>query len=485
MGGTVKRYYAPIPLYKHQVDAARQIIEQGGVGLLHMEMGTGKTLSALSVAGALTVRDKIDHVWIFCTKSAVSVWENELKNFGLDYNLTVQMEHKETRQVPFYREYTPIDTPLNIHIITYDMAWRRTQILDTLTSRTLVICDEIQKIKSPSSKRSRFLYRVGQRVDYRVGLSGTPAPKGPFDYDAIFRFINPKVFGTNYGKFKTTYGDWAPYPRHWLMYHFKNLDGLKQLVQTYTYSIQKTECLDLPKKTRQIINVSLSQMETEIYDKLEKEFVALVEGESERTGLPVERVVMADHVLPRLMRLAEVTAGFTRTPAGETIWVGESKLNTLVEYIEPLLDAGERVVVFARFRPEIEAITEALRDAHLDSGKHVGLGSITGSDSTDDRREAIETFINGTSQVLVCSLAAASESIDLSASAYTFFFSIDYDLSHVEQADARNDRIGQTRPMTTYFLQAGGTVDEYMYQAVIDKRQMQDWIGGFIKSRYE
>jgi SNF2 family DNA or RNA helicase len=485
MGGTVKRYYAPIKLYKHQVDAARQIMEQGGIGLLHMEMGTGKTLSALSIAGALAVRDKIDQVWIFCTKSAISVWENELKNFGLDYDLTVQMEHKETRQAPFYREYVAIDTPLTIHIITYDMAWRRTQMLESLTSRTLVICDEVQKIKSPSSKRSRFLYRVGQRVDYRVGLSGTPAPKGPFDYYAIFRFIDPKIFGTNYSRFKATYGDWAPYPQHWLMYRFKNLDELKRLVQTHTYSIQKTECLDLPKKTRQIINVSLSQMETEIYDKLEKEFVALVEGESERTGLPVERVVMADHVLPRLLRLAEVTAGFTRTPSGETIWVGESKLNALVEHIEPLLEAGERVVVFARFRPEIEAISEALKDSSLSNGKQVGLGTITGSDSTDDRREAIETFINGTSQVLICSLAAASESIDLSASAYTFFFSIDYDLSHVEQADARNDRIGQTRPMTTYFLQAGGTVDEYMYQAVVDKRQMQDWIGGFIKSRYE
>ena len=32
MGGTVKRYYAPITLYKHQVDAARQIMEQGESG---------------------------------------------------------------------------------------------------------------------------------------------------------------------------------------------------------------------------------------------------------------------------------------------------------------------------------------------------------------------------------------------------------------------------------------------------------------------
>ena len=221
------------------------------------------------------------------------------------------------------------------------------------------------------------------------------------------------------------------------------------------------------------------------FKQLEKDFIAFVEGESERTGESVERVVKADHVLPRLLRLAEVTAGFTRTPSGETIWVGESKLNALVEQIEPLLEAGERVVIFARFRPEIEAISEALKDSQLSTGVQVGLETITGDDSTDNRRRIVEQFTAGTSVVLVCSLAAASEAIDLSASAYTFFFSVDYDLSHVEQADARNDRIGQTRPMTTYFLQAKDTVDEYMYQAVVNKRTMQDWIGGFIASRYE
>jgi len=484
MGEGMPKYHAPIPLYHHQVAAARQMIKQGGSGLLHMEMGTGKTLAALSVAGALAVREKIDNVWIFCTKSAVPVWERELENFGVDYTLTVQTDFIGCYQAPFYQKLVPTKTPLSINIMTYDMGWRRPAILELLTPRTLAICDEIQKIKSPSSKRSRFMFKVGQLVDYKLGLSGTPAPKGPFDYYAIFRFLDPKVFGTNYGVFKSTYGVWAPYPRHWLMYHHQNLERLKAKVQEKTYSIQKVECLDLPKKTRQIIDVPLAKTEKEVYDELEEDFISFVEGESDRTGQPVERVVKADHVLPRLLRLAEVTAGFTRTPAGETIWVGESKLNALADHIEPLLEAGERVVIFARFRPEIEAIRETLQHSPLSNGEQVGLESITGDDSTEDRKRKVDEFSKGRSVVLVCSLAAASEAIDLSSSAYTFFFSVDYDLSHVEQADARNDRIGQTRPMTTYFLQAKGTVDEYMYQAVVEKRTMQDWIGGFIKSRH-
>ena len=479
------KYHAPIKLYHHQVEAARQIMDQGGSGLLHMEMGTGKTLTALSVAGALAVREEIDNLWIFCTKSAIPVWQKELTNFGVDYSLSVQLGPETQHETPFYPNMVPLDRPLVVNLVTYDTGWRRKGILDELCPRTLVICDEVQKIKSPSSKRSKFLHQVAKRVDYKLGLSGTPAPKGPFDYYGIFRFIDSKVFGTSYGKFKNTYGVWAPYPRQWLMYHYQNLDELKARVQAYTYSIQKDDCLDLPPKTRQILDVPLSREEQRVYAELEEEFIAMVTEECERTGHSVERVVKADHVLSRLLRLAEVTAGFTRTPTGETIWVGESKLNALVEHIEPLLEAGERVVVFARFRPEIEAISEALKDSPLSNGKQVGLETITGDDATHARRRKVEEFTQSESSILVCSLAAASEAIDLSASAYTFFFSVDYDLSHVEQADARNDRIGQTRPMTTYFLQAKDTVDEYMYRAVVEKRNMQDWIGGFIKSRYE
>ena len=248
------KYYAPLQLYHHQVEAARQMIEQGGSGLLHMEMGTGKTLAALSVAGALAVRKAIDTVWIFCTKSAIPVWEKELENFGLDYTLSIQLEPPTEHESPFYRGMVPLDSPLCINLVTYDTGWRRKSILDTLQPHTLVICDEVQKIKSPSSKRSKFLHQVGKRVNHKLGLSGTPAPKGPFDYYGIFRFIDSSIFGRNYGRFKTTYGVWAPYPRHWLMYNYQNLEELKEKVQAHTYSIQKAECLDLPKKTRQISN---------------------------------------------------------------------------------------------------------------------------------------------------------------------------------------------------------------------------------------
>jgi SNF2 family DNA or RNA helicase len=450
------KYHSPLPLYKHQLDAARQMMAQDGRGLLHMEMGVGKSLVAITVAGALAVRDKIDTVWVICPKNALGVWESELKiGLNLPYSLSVQGKDV-------------IDSEgLAINLMTYDTAWRRQP---KMHPRTLVIADEIQKIKNHNSKRSRYMGKVGRTVRYRLGLSGTPAPKWPFDYFGIFRFVEPAVFGTKWTEFKYRYGVWANAPRQWLLYHYQYLDELQSKVQDQTYAIQKKDCLDLPKKTRQIIPVHLSEAELELYRQLKTEFIA-------EFG---PNVVLASHVLTRLIRLSEVTGGFTHTVEGDVINVGTSKLDTLCDLVEPLCDSGERVVVYARYRAEIAAIVEAFRGQSNAAGNAIWVDEITGDTSSQERVDRAAAFASSSPGVFVLSLGAASEAINLSCSSYIVFYSIDFDLAHVEQADARNDRPGQTRPMTTYFLLAEGTIDHYMYEAVVNKKKMSDWVGGFL-----
>jgi SNF2 family DNA or RNA helicase len=422
-----------------------------------MEMGTGKTLAAIAVAGGLAVRDKIDTVWVICSVNALGVWEAELgRGLSLPYSLSVQGRPR-------------LSGPgLDIHLMTYDTAWRRKP---KMHPRTLVIADEVQKIKNHNSKRSRYMGRVARLARYRMGLSGTPAPKWPFDYFGIFRFIEPSVFGVRWTDFKYRYGVWANSPRQWLLYRYQYLDELQSKVQDWTYAVQKKDCLDLPKKTRQIIPVVLSNSELELYTQLKKEFIA-------EFG---PNVVLASHVLTRLIRLSEVTGGFVHTVEGDVINVGTSKLDALANLVEPLLDSDERVVVYARYRAEIEAILEAFRGQSNAAGRAIWVDEITGSTSSQERVDRTAAFASSNPGVFVLSLGAASEAINLSCSAYTVFYSIDFDLAHVEQADARNDRPGQTRPMTTYFLLAEETIDYYMYYAVVNKQKMSDWMGGFLE----
>jgi len=307
---------------------------------------------------------------------------------------------------------------------------------------------------------------MGLVTTHRLGLSGTPAPQGPLDYYGIFRFIEPRLFPMTWTKFRQTYATWLPYPRQYIRKEYQNLDDLKERVGSITHSIQKADCLDLPPKTRQLVDVILPSDTRRIYRELEKDFI---------TQLPDGPVVLADHVLTRLTRLSQVTGGFVNDTNGESQPISNAKMSALRDLVDPLLDAKERITIFARFRAEVADIETTFKTL----GVHVG--TIKGGDSSAHREQACDEYLTHDGPtILVCSLGAASEAINLSGSAYTIFYSLDFDLSHVEQADARNDRPGQTRPMTTYFLLAGQTVDYYMYNAVVLKRRLQDWIGGFI-----
>ena len=454
-------YHAPRPLYDHQITAAREIMDQHGRGLLHHEMGTGKTATAITVAGALATRELIDNVLVICPLNAIPIWSQEIETWysGLATIKLVLAGQTSTRETETFNG----SPPLLFTVTTYDLMVRRDIMPDP---NTFVIMDECQKIKGAGTRRSRHAARMGLVTTHRLGLSGTPAPQGPLDYYGIFRFIEPRLFPMTWTKFRQKYATWLPYPRQYIRKDYQNLDDLKDRVGSITHSVSKADCLDLPPKTRQIVDVTLRDDARRIYHELEKNFI---------TQLPEGPVIVADHGLVRLTRLSQVTGGFVNDTGGKSQPISNAKISALCDLVEPLLDAKERITIFARFRAEVADIEKTFKTL----GVHVG--TIKGGDSSDRREQACEEYLTHDGPtILVCSLGAASEAINLSGSAYTIFYSLDFDLSHVEQADARNDRPGQTRPMTTYFLLASKTVDHYMYDAVVHKRRLQDWIGGFV-----
>ena len=440
------------------------MILQNGKGLLHMEMGTGKTATAIAVAGGLQTRNLIDEVLVICPVNALGVWKKELEIWWTGSCTLFHVRSSKQTIKTDIPEKCVNQPHLTCTLITPDLAARLNY---QKNDRCLIIWDEIQKIKGASTKRSKYAEKLALSTPYKIGLSGTPAPQGPLDYFGIFRFIDSTLWPMTWTKFKGIYADWLPMPRQYIRTKYKNLDELKERVASLTFNIRKADCLDLPSKVRQIIPVNLSPEENRIYIELEHDFI---------TSLEDGEYILADHILTRLIRLSQVTGGFVHDSHGEIKKVGESKLLILKSLIQPLIEAGDRITIFARFKAEVTAIEKELTPL-------LSVHTIRGGDSDSKRQKALDAYAKSSPGALICSLGAASEAINLSHSAYTIFFSLDFDLSHVEQADARNDRPGQTRPMTTYFLLTDDTIDTYMYRAVVEKRRMQDWIGGFIDSR--
>ena len=80
-------------LYQHQyqaADIALTRLEDGGGATLLMEMGTGKSLTSIAIAGQLLKERSIRKVLIVAPLSILGVWEEEFQKFAaFGYEMTL------------------------------------------------------------------------------------------------------------------------------------------------------------------------------------------------------------------------------------------------------------------------------------------------------------------------------------------------------------------------------------------------------------
>jgi SNF2 family DNA or RNA helicase len=182
--------------YQHQRDAfafAMRLFTQvisPGVALL-MEMGTGKTLTSVAIAGALD----INRALIVAPLSILGVWQEEFAKFAaFGYTLQV-LTGGSSKKAAILRGLA--GPGLQIAVVNYESAWRLEQeIADWQPD--MIICDEGHKIKSHSTNASKAMHRLGVKARYRLLLTGTPVTNKAVDIFSQYKFLHSGVFGTSF-----------------------------------------------------------------------------------------------------------------------------------------------------------------------------------------------------------------------------------------------------------------------------------------------
>lgn len=222
------------------------------------------------------------------------------------------------------------------------------------------------------------------------------------------------------------------------------------------YRATKAECLDLPETTDVIRQIELEPAALRIYRGLVKESYAELAGGE----------VTATNILTRLLRLSQLTGGFLgndETAAVEQ--VSAAKLSALEDILDGAVAEGKKLVIIARFIPEIKAICKLLEKRGL------GYSCITGE--VKNRDEQVARFQNEPEvMAFVGQIATAGLGITLTAASTMVFYSLDYSMSNFEQTKARIHRMGQRIPCTYLYLVARGTVDEKVLAALESKADL-------------
>jgi len=244
---------------------------------LGMDPGTGKTLVGIALMRARNVQTAL----VVTKRKGIAVWPSEIAKHAPDWRphiepLTDDAVATRTRAAEQALALAGARSEPFVLVTNYDAVWR-----EPLASwlRTIdwgqIVLDEIHRIKLPSGKASSYLWRLGHRARFRLGLTGTPLPHSLLDGFAQCRFLDEGLFGSSYYLFKQHYT--VPHPVVQGALHpkqpFKNEAEFHRKFFTLTYRVTD-DVLDLPPEMALVIDVDLPKAAQDVYRKLEKEFVA-------------------------------------------------------------------------------------------------------------------------------------------------------------------------------------------------------------------
>ena len=443
-----------------------------GFGLL-FEMGCGKTLTAIAIAGAAYAAGKIERLLVVAPTSVVAVWPKELQEYAeFKYTCRTLLGDKTSRlkQLSDLEKF-PFKA-LKVAVINYESTWRD-GIFEALQEfdADMIIADESQRIKTHDAAQSKAMHQLGDQARYKLILSGTPVQNNAIDIYSQYRFLDPTVFGKNFYQFRNRYAIMGGFNRRQIV-GYKDMDDLIRREHSIAFRITKEEAIDLPEQTFEVRHIQMDKKLADLYQRIKRDSYAEIETGGQIT---------ATTVLTKLLRLQQLAGGFLVTDdAAKPQLVSTAKLETLSDIVQDyVVDGGKKLVIFARFIPEIHEI-EALCGKTLRSAGMKAV-AIYGDIKKEDRGDIVQQFqTDPKTMVFIGQIDTAGTGITLTAADTCIFYSVNFNFATYSQSLSRIHRIGQHHPCTYIHLLAEKTIDETVLQALQKKEDLaktvvDDW----------
>ena len=242
--------------------------------LLAIEMGLGKTISALTAIADLLDSFTIRRVLIIAPlRVANSIWRQEAASWEHTAHLKVSICTGSERE-----RLSALMQTADIYVINREnVEWLvRIRSWDF----DCVIIDESDSFKNSASKRFKALRKIIPDTSHMILLSGTPSPNGLADLWAQFYLID---FGQRLGRTVTSFRQ-----RFFEQDYFGHTWSIREGSATKIYalladkvlSMQSADYLQLPDRIDLVQRVDLSEKAMTAYQDFEKTLLStLPDGE--------------------------------------------------------------------------------------------------------------------------------------------------------------------------------------------------------------
>lgn len=459
----------------HQLEAFYHLRENPRAALF-LGMSLQKTATVLMYLSEMIYEEAAFSKTLIIAPPKVArlTWPDEIANFKEFNHIRYSLVDGTIKQ-----RQKALEVDAEVYIISVDnLAWlidlyiyqRKSKItglpygpwLGALPFDSVVI-DELSMFKNRDSKRYAKLDRALtlSKIEYRIGLTGTPSPNGLVDLWAQLKLIDGGVrLGETFGRFVDKY--FTTRGNGMIIFEYKPKPGaantIAKKIADICLSMQTDDYVTLPPLTIFDKELDLEPFDREIYESLEREY-ALEFFE----GGDVTVKTSAD-LINKLLQISSgsIYADREEDKAREWHKVNDLKLEALADIVETY--PHENIIVVYQFQHEVARILERFPYA-----KTLGKGR--------KLKESFDAWNAGKIKMLLLHPASAGHGLNLQwGGRREVWTSPTWNLEHWLQTVARVRRRGALRPIFIHRLIAKGTYDDKVKKRTESKDSNQIYL---------
>lgn len=431
------------------------------------EQRTGKTPTSLSIIKV----QRHKKVLIICPAVALYKWKAEFETWV--GRPCIALDGTPTQREKKLKEWT------DGLCITFDALKMVNRKIDKESEKTkktgelvnilkhqidAVIVDEFHRARNRKTLTTKALFKLIDKIPYRIALTGTPAYAKNEDIWTMLHFLYPDIF-SNYWEFIDEYFKidmkWTPngmtrVVQGMLPEKEKKLQRFLDKIATQRKQHDPAVMPWLPDKP---IPIKIKLPPTSSQAKHIEMLMTYFETENIICKLPIDRLTRCRQIFqdPRLLELKG----------------GSAKTNWVNQYYKDYPDRP--TIFFSTFTSYLELLA---------SECPTSCALITGETPLKDRKDIEDKFQNGEIQTLFINIKAGKEALTLDRAEAMVFLDKFPPSGDILQASERFTATREDRkdiPKTIYELILEGTYDEELYTAVDQDKTLTDILNNFVE----
>lgn len=406
-------------------------------------MGLGKTIQVISYLAYLKEMDRLTPTLLVLPKTLIDNWKNEMEKFAPFLTENIYMHLGAGR----LKDPDVIST-FDIVLTTYQTLIRDQLVMGRVDWQ-MVICDEAQAIKNPSTGASIVVKALKNRG--RIALTGTPVENNLTELWSIVDFVQPGILGS-LKEFKASYES--------RLDDESNYDAIQKEIESKIRFIYKRRTKagelrgQLPTKTEYKHPVSMGKQQYAMYMNIlrqvkDKEIPAI-------QGI-MNLKMLSSH--PGIVDGSMKSINIKNVP----------KLVKTLELLHDIKNKGEKAIIFTEYR-KMQAILKQAIINEFELNPAIINGTI-------DRRQDIIDHFNQKDgfDILILAPKAAGTGLTITSANHVIHYTRWWNPAVEIQATDRVYRIGQGKNVSVYYpivtSDAGGKSVEEVIDKLLSKKK--------------